>query len=170
MKNENKKTVVVYDSFYEAMKILSTDEARVKLFNGMMEYGLTGIEPNFETPELKLSWIFYKPNMDSNIKRYEKAIASGKKGGEAKALNQDAKRVNEVLSIKAQINDSNDTSNEVEQYTYQEEKVQPESLKDGLLELLESNKYKVKPTSYFMLQSEINNGLINEENLLIRLG
>lgn len=93
---EKKKTVVVYESFYEAMKHLSTDAAKVALFNGMMEYGLNGIEPEFDTTELKLSWTFYKPNMDANMKRYAKAVDSGRKGGKAKAANSKVIQIEDI--------------------------------------------------------------------------
>jgi hypothetical protein len=76
---EKKKTVVVYESFYEAIQLLSSQEAQMELFNGMMRYGLYGEEPEFNTQELKLTWALYRPNMDANIARYNKAVESGRK-------------------------------------------------------------------------------------------
>jgi hypothetical protein len=76
---EKKKTVVVYESFYEAIQLLSSQEAQMELFNGMMKYGLYGEEPEFNTQELKLTWALYRPNMDANIARYNKAVESGRK-------------------------------------------------------------------------------------------
>jgi hypothetical protein len=81
----DKKTVIVYESFYEVVNKLQSAEDFKTLTNAMIEYGLYGIEPKFEKLELELIWTIYKPNMDANINRYNKAVESGKKGGLAKA-------------------------------------------------------------------------------------
>lgn len=91
---EKKKTVVVYESFYQALQLITTAEAKVELFNGMMEYGFTGEEPNFTSIEAKLVWITYKPNMDANMARYNKAVESGRKS----AGNRNPKKVTETSS------------------------------------------------------------------------
>ena len=81
----NKKSVLVYESFYNITKFIESDSDLRILFNAMMEYGMYGIEPEFDSLHLKMAWAGYKPNMDANIKRYNKAVESGKKGGLAKA-------------------------------------------------------------------------------------
>lgn len=77
---DNKKTVVVYVSFYDAYKKIKSLELRDRFFQGMMEYGLNGIEPDFEDNELlDVAWATYKPNVDANVKRYQRAVESGRK-------------------------------------------------------------------------------------------
>jgi hypothetical protein len=115
MENENKKTVVIYASFYEAMQLLSSDGARVALFNGMMEYGLNGTEPTFETSELKLSWTFYKPTMDANKKRYDKAVENGRKS----SGNKTSKKAESITGV------LNPPSTKVEQTPVIEKITQP---------------------------------------------
>jgi hypothetical protein len=91
---EKKKTVVVYESFYDAIQLLSSDEAKMELFNGMMNYGLYGDEPEFKTAELKLTWTLYKPNMDYSIKRYNKAVIDGSKSSGNKIPKKQIAKIN----------------------------------------------------------------------------
>src|ERR1043165_2650522 len=81
----NKTSHVYYDSLIDGMKLLSTDSARWEFFLGVHQYSKDGTEPEFTTQELQLSWNYYKPNIDANIQRYNKAVESGRKGGQAKA-------------------------------------------------------------------------------------
>ena len=129
---EKKKTVVVYESFYEASQLLSTDEARVQLFNGMMNYGLNGVEPEFSTLELKLSWTFYKPNMDANIKRYNKAVMDGGKSSGNKTNKKPPVEIKKELPKEA--SKSTSTKNDV---------IPSDEYEDSIQELLDRKLPKV---------------------------
>ena len=85
-----KDSVLIPRSFYETIQSLDSDESKVKLFMAICEYGLNGIEMDLQFPE-KSIWMMMKPYIDHNIKRYEKSVENGKKGGAPKG-NMNAKK------------------------------------------------------------------------------
>jgi hypothetical protein len=66
---ENRDSMIIYRSFYEAIKELPEKEQAI-LWNAVFSYGL-----DFITPELfgicKTVFTLIKPQLDANIKRYE---------------------------------------------------------------------------------------------------
>lgn len=76
---ENRKTVVIYDSVYAFTQLIESDKSYRIFMNSILQYGLEGIEPNFEENTLKMLWLSTKPAMDANINRYKKAVESGSK-------------------------------------------------------------------------------------------
>lgn len=86
---ENKNTMVVHDTLRAALNLLSSSDAYKELMEGVFDYGFTGSEPEFKSTELKLAWLLYKPAIDANTKRYNKAVESGKKS----AGNRNPKKV-----------------------------------------------------------------------------
>ena len=79
--------VLIQSSFYEAMRVLP-DRERLKLFDGICEYSLNGIEPKNLSPVAAGMFILMKPNIDSTNKRYAACKENGKKGGRKPKQNQ----------------------------------------------------------------------------------
>lgn len=70
-----RKSMVFYDSFYEAVKDLPPDEFK-KAVCSILEYGLKGVPPSTSGIE-KTIYIMAKPQIDKNNQRY----LNGKMGG-----------------------------------------------------------------------------------------
>ena len=71
-----RESMVIYKSFYEAIKGLP-DDIRLALHDAIMEYGLYGIEPEKLDPVARCVFVLIKPQIDANNRKYE----NGKKGG-----------------------------------------------------------------------------------------
>lgn len=72
-----KDSFIFYRSFYEALKHLPDKEFK-ELFLAISEYALNGTEPSLEG-SLNALFLLIKPNLDANLKRYEKAVANASK-------------------------------------------------------------------------------------------
>ena len=72
---QTRTSFVFYESFYEALKDLPTDE-QLKAFHSICRYALYGEEPEVDGLA-KAIFILVKPQLDANNRRYE----NGKKGG-----------------------------------------------------------------------------------------
>lgn len=77
-------------SFYEAIKDLE-DDLRHKCQDAILDYGITGIEPQIEDPVVNAIFILVKPIIDKNYQRY----LNGKKGGRPKKNSGDSEQANE---------------------------------------------------------------------------
>jgi len=73
---------VFYKSFYDAVKELDP-EIRLNFYEALFEYALEGQEPDIQGIE-KAFFLFVKPQIDANNKRYE----NGKSGGRKPNRNQ----------------------------------------------------------------------------------
>jgi len=73
---------VFYKSFYDAVKELDP-QIRLNFYEALFEYALEGQEPDIQGVE-KAFFLFVKPQIDANNKRYE----NGKSGGRKPNVNQ----------------------------------------------------------------------------------
>ena len=73
------KGVVIYPSYYEAIKDLPDDD-RVKVYDSIMVYGLYG-EIRDLPAHLNGFFVLMQPTIDSSRKRYDTACKNGRKGG-----------------------------------------------------------------------------------------
>ena len=79
-------SMVIYKSFYEAVKDLDND-TKVKIYDAIYEYGLYLNEPNDLDGVSKVVWTLIKPQLDANLKKYkngQKGAKHGAKGGRPK--------------------------------------------------------------------------------------
>lgn len=76
---EIRESFVFYKSFKEAIESLDTDRDKLLAYRTIIEYGLTGEEPDV-TGVAKTIYLLVKPQIDVNRKRY----LNGKKGGRPK--------------------------------------------------------------------------------------
>ena len=79
-------SMVVYYSFYEALKDLDND-TKVKIYDSIYEYGCLMKEPDNLDGISKVVWTLIKPQLDANIKKYkngQKGANHGSKGGRPK--------------------------------------------------------------------------------------
>jgi len=89
---ENTKGVLVLRSFYEAIQCLEKED-QLELYNAIMEYGLNGVEPNFEKKYLNGYLKLIIPNIDSQIKKYKASVENGKKGGKPTDKERQQKKI-----------------------------------------------------------------------------
>ena len=96
-KDNEKKSFVMYASFFEAMKYLNDAEYR-ECMTMIAEYGFNGIEEKSSSPLVNIIFEMAKPNLDAARRRYNACVANGKKGAEYGKLggapkgNQNAKK------------------------------------------------------------------------------
>jgi hypothetical protein len=79
---KRKESVLLYESFYLAMKECE-DDIQIKVFHAVMEYGLYGKNTQL-TGIAKSLFVIMKPLIDENVKNYNNAKKGGrkpKKGG-----------------------------------------------------------------------------------------
>lgn len=84
---ENKKiSFVFYPSFKKTLNHFD-DKDRLIMYDAITDYGLEGIEPNFENKYLLASWEAIKLAIDSAKEKYAKKQKNGSLGGKVKAEN-----------------------------------------------------------------------------------
>ena len=107
-----RESMVIYKSFYEAIKGLP-DDIRLALHDAIMEYGLYGIEPEELDPVARCVFVLIKPQIDANNRKYE----NGKKGGRPRKAeaNQDGSDKEPADSQKATDKKPNKNQNETKQ-------------------------------------------------------
>lgn len=81
------ESMVFYRSFYEALKLLPTDEDKFKALTSMIELGLDGIDNMPNSPASAVVYVMAKPQILANVERREVA----KRGGAPKG-NQNARK------------------------------------------------------------------------------
>jgi len=74
---KRKDTVLIYESFYEAMKECD-DDIQIKVFHAVMDYGLYNKHTQLSGIAKSL-FIIMKPLVDSNVKNYNNAKKGGRK-------------------------------------------------------------------------------------------
>lgn len=74
------ESMVFYRSFYEALKLLPTDEDKFKALTAMIELGLDGIDNIPDSPASAVVYVMAKPQILANVERRE----NGGKGGRPK--------------------------------------------------------------------------------------
>lgn len=77
MRVKRKDTVLIYESFYEAMKECD-DDIQIKLFHAVMDYGLYNKHTQLSGIAKSL-FLIMKPLIDSNVQNYNNAKKGGKK-------------------------------------------------------------------------------------------
>ena len=89
--NESLKGVKILRSFYEALDEFTYEE-KGRMFEAIMEYGLNGVEPNFDDADdaraLKAIWKTYLPVVNNSISRAIASAKNGSKGGAPKKSNE----------------------------------------------------------------------------------
>ena len=80
-KDNEKKSFVMYASFFEAMKYLNDAEYR-ECMTMIAEYGFNGIEEKSSSPLVNIIFEMAKPNLDAARRRCNACVANGKKGAE----------------------------------------------------------------------------------------
>ena len=89
--NEDKKSFIVYCDWIEFLDELDSYEKKGRVFEAILIYGNTGIEPVWTEDELdmKFTFIHMRQQMDRDSKKWNgiraKRSAAGKKGGEKSA-------------------------------------------------------------------------------------
>lgn len=66
---EKRDSFVFYRSFKEAIDQLGADE-RLEVYEAIVSYALDGVEPKMSGCTSKIVWIFVKPLLDANWKKY----------------------------------------------------------------------------------------------------
>ncbi len=100
---DNKNSFVVYTDIKETLDDL-TDDQVATLFRGMVDYQITGEDPQF-TGALKYVFIPIRQQMDRNNTKWER-----KKAARAEAGRQGGLRSGEVRRAKAEANEANASS------------------------------------------------------------
>lgn len=80
-KENEKKSFVMYASFFEAMKHLNDAEFRECMIM-IGEYGLKGVEMQSSSPMVNVIMELVKPNLAAAGRRYDACVENGKKGAE----------------------------------------------------------------------------------------
>ncbi len=97
---EIRESFVFYKSFKEAIESLEDDKNKLLSYRTIIEYGLTGKEPNV-TGVAKTIYLLVKPQIDVNRKRY----INGKKGGRPRTKENTNNNQNETKP-KPNVNDN----------------------------------------------------------------
>jgi hypothetical protein len=88
--NESLKGVRILRSFYEGLDEFTYEE-KGRMFEAIMEYGLNGVEPNFDSASdaraLRAIWKTYLPVINNSINRAIVSNKNGNKGGAPKKSN-----------------------------------------------------------------------------------
>lgn len=83
--NNLSNTMVFFASIKDCIDALNLSaESKVIYYEGIINYGLYGTEPNFDNPLLNAIFIALKPNIDANTRKMEQKMRNsinGKKGG-----------------------------------------------------------------------------------------
>lgn len=75
--------IVFLPSYYEAIRPLP-DQERLMMYDAILDYGLSGVEPDGLPPILAGYFALLRPNIDSTVRRYDSSVKNGKKGGRPK--------------------------------------------------------------------------------------
>ena len=81
IKDNEKKSFVMYDSFVEAMMHLDDKDFR-ECFMKIKDYALEGVEEESTSPMVNIILAMARPNLDAARRRYETSVENGKKGAE----------------------------------------------------------------------------------------
>ena len=81
IKDNEKKSFVMYDSFVEAMMHLDDKDFR-ECFMKIRDYALEGVEEESTSPMVNIILAMAKPNLEAAKRRYEISVENGKKGAE----------------------------------------------------------------------------------------
>lgn len=123
----NNNGFVIYTEYKDKTKRLS-DEQLGKLLRCLFDYKQTGEEPDFEDIAIATAFDFIRADIDRQNDNYEKKVAAGKKGGEAKAANRKADTA-EPSTAKQTVADSSKSS-KTDNYNYNNNKTNKEKSKE----------------------------------------
>ena len=119
-KENEKKSFVMYASFFEAMKHLNDAEFRECVLK-IKDYALEGVEEESFSPMVNVIMELAKPNLDSARRRYMASVENGKKGAEFGKLggapkgNQNARK-KQPLNQPLDVDDNVDVEEDVNEY------------------------------------------------------
>ena len=118
-KKNEKRSFVMYDSFFEAMKHLNDAEFRECILR-IRDYALEDIDEESQSPYVNIILAMAKPNIDSARRRYMASVENGKKGAEFGTLggapkgNQNARKKQPLIQPQIQPLDE-DVNEDVEE-------------------------------------------------------
>ncbi len=111
------ESMIFYRSFYEALKLLPTDEDKVEALISILELGLNGTDVTPDSPAPAVVYVMAKPQILANHERR----GNGSKGGRPKKLktigfeNENHRLLNEKPNVNVNVNvNDNDNDNENE--------------------------------------------------------
>lgn len=96
---EDRKYVLIYRSYVEAIRMLPKDE-QLTLFDAILDYGFNGTDPKLSGASAGM-WVLIKPNVEANFIRYQngkKGAEHGKKGGRPKKSDNENENKKEIES------------------------------------------------------------------------
>jgi hypothetical protein len=79
---KSRDSMVLYRSFYDAIKLLP-DDTQLEIFRAIFEFGLDGIEPELSKSALPF-WLLIKPNLQANRTKWESGSKAKRKQGGSK--------------------------------------------------------------------------------------
>jgi hypothetical protein len=74
---KSRDSMVLYRSFYDAIKLLP-DDTQLEIFRAIFEFGLDGIEPELSKSALPF-WLLIKPNLQANRIKWESGSKAKRK-------------------------------------------------------------------------------------------
>lgn len=83
---QEKKGMVMYESFYDSIKMLPTIEEQNELLNKICEYGFYGKETESKNQYINIIFGQIKYSIDMAAKRYEASVENGQNGGRPKKM------------------------------------------------------------------------------------
>ena len=138
IKDNEKKSFVMYDSFVEAMKHLNDAEFRECVLK-IRDYALEGVEEESTSPMVNIILAMARPNLDAARRRYETSVVNGKKGAEFGKLggapkgNQNARKKQHLNQPQKQPLDVDDNADIEEDVNVNEEEDVNEDAPSGAI-------------------------------------
>lgn len=68
-RNKAQPGVMIYFTIAECLNELSNEQSGI-LFKAILDYSSKDIEPQFDTPELRIAWACFKPQLDRDKEHY----------------------------------------------------------------------------------------------------
>ena len=165
IKDNEKKSFVMYDSFLEAAKHLSDAEFRECILR-IRDYALEDIDEESQSPYVNIILAMAKPNLDSARRRYMASVENGKKGAEFGKLggapkgNQNARKKQPLIQPQIQPLDE-DVNVDVEEDVNEEVNVNGDDDGDNPSGAIGFQEEEIENDSERLEESEEN----NERNL-----
>lgn len=85
---DNLKAFSFFQSYYDASLDLESEDEQDRFYGSIVRYAFTGIEPDFDLPQLRMAWKLVKPNVDKSIMN----ALNGASGGKQKGANSRTKK------------------------------------------------------------------------------
>ena len=144
----NKPGVMIYFTMRPSRKLPMED--RLRLYDAMLDYGETGVVPDFGDGPLAVLWDYFQPKLDTDNQRYEsiraKRAKAGRLGGLAsqgsRQTEQEPQDRQEEASEASEAKEANEAN---EANTIQSSTVQSNPVQSNPVQLRESIAAKAPP-------------------------